>query len=61
MPKKQLAIFVVVDVILVAAVLIAVFHHVKVLYVLLGFAVLSVINGIFMIVTVVKRTGTQPE
>src|SRR3954467_12517239 len=61
MPKKQLAIFVVVDVILVAAVLIAVFHHVKVLYVLLGFAVLSVINGIFMIVPVVKRTGTQPE
>ena len=58
MPKKQIAIFVVVDVILAVAVLIAVFHHVKILYVLVAFTFLSVINGIFLIVTVVRRTGT---
>ena len=57
MPKKQIAIFVVVDLILVLAVLVAVFRHVKILYVLLAFTFLSVINGIFLIVTVVKRTG----
>jgi len=56
MPKKQLAIFVVVDVILVVAVLIAVFHHMKILYVLLAFTLLSVVNGIVLIVTVVKNT-----
>jgi hypothetical protein len=59
MPKKQIAIFVVIDLILVVAVLIAVFHHVKILYVLLAFTLLSVINGIFLIVTVVKRTGSS--
>jgi hypothetical protein len=59
MPKKQIAIFVVVDLILVVAVLVAVFRHVKILYVLLAFTVLSVINGIFLIVTVVKRTGNS--
>jgi hypothetical protein len=58
MPKKQIAIFVIVDVILVAAVLIAVFHHVQISYVIAAFAVLSVINGIFLIITVVKKTGT---
>jgi len=59
MPKKQIAIFVVVDLILVVAVLVAVFRHVKILYVLLAFTFLSVINGIFLIVTVVKRTGNS--
>jgi len=55
--KKQIAVFVIVDVILVAAVLVAVFHHVQISYVILGFAVLSVLNGIFLIVTVVKKTS----
>ena len=56
MPKKEIAIFVIVDAVLVAAALIAVFRHVKISYVLLGFAVLSVLNGIFLIVSVVKKT-----
>ncbi|MFL6437394.1 MAG: hypothetical protein ACJ71Q_07430 [Terriglobales bacterium] len=59
MPKKQIAIFVVVDLILVIAALVAVFRHVKILYVLLAFTFLSVINGILLIVTVVKRTGNS--
>jgi hypothetical protein len=59
MPKKQIAIFVVIDLVLAVAVLVAVFHHVKILYVLLAFTFLSVINGIFLIVTVVKRTGNS--
>jgi hypothetical protein len=59
MPKKQIAIFVVVDLILVVAVLVAVFRHVKILYVLLAFTFLSVMNGIFLIVTVVKGTGNS--
>jgi len=59
MPKKQIAIFVVVDLMLVVGVLVAVFRHAKILYVLLAFTCLSVINGIFLIVTVVKRTGTS--
>lgn len=59
MPKKQLAIFVVIDVILVIAVLVAAFQHVKILYVLLAFAVLSVINGLFLIVTVVRNTAQR--
>lgn len=58
MPKKQIAVFVIVDVILVVAVLIAVFHHVQIGYVIGAFAVFSVINGIFLIVTAVKKTGT---
>jgi hypothetical protein len=57
MPKKQIAIFVVIDLILVSAVLVAAFHHVRILYVLLAFTLLSVINGICLIVTVVKRAG----
>jgi hypothetical protein len=56
MPKKQIAIFVVIDVILVVAVLVAAFHHMKILYVLLAFTLLSVLNGIVLIVTVVKNT-----
>jgi len=56
MPKKQIAIFVVIDVILVAAVLVAAFHHVKILYVLLAFTFLSVLNGIVLIVAVLKNT-----
>jgi hypothetical protein len=59
MPKKQLAIFVVMDVILVIGVLVAAFHHVKIFYVLLAFAVLSVINGIVLIVTVVRNTAQR--
>jgi hypothetical protein len=59
MPKKQIAIFVVVDLILVIAALVAVFRHVKILYVLLAFTFLSVMNGIFLIVTVVKGTGNS--
>ena len=56
MPKKQIAMFVVIDVILVVAVLIAAFHHMNILYVLLAFTLLSVLNGIVLIVTVVKNT-----
>jgi len=56
MPKKQIVLFVVIDVILVVAGLIAAFQHVKILYVLLAFTFLSVINGIVLIVTVVKNT-----
>jgi hypothetical protein len=56
MPKKQIAIFVVIDVILVVAVLVAAFHHMKILYILLAFTLLSVLNGIVLIVTVVKNT-----
>lgn len=56
MPKKQLALFVIVDLLLVAAAIVAALRHVKVLYVMLGFIAFSVINGIFLIVTVVRRT-----
>ena len=56
MPKKQIAIFVVIDVILVAAVLVAVVHHMKILYVLIAFTLLSVINGIVLILAVLKNT-----
>lgn len=56
MPKKQIAIFVVVDTILVVAVLVAVFHHLKILYVLLAFSLFSVLNSILLIVTVLKNT-----
>lgn len=57
MPKRQIAVFVAIDVILVAAVLVAVFQHVKILYVLLAFTLLSVINGVVLIVSVVKNTN----
>ena len=57
MPKKELAVFVVIDVILVVAAIVAAFHHVQILYVIAGFFVLSAINGVFLIVTVVKRPG----
>jgi len=59
MPKQQLAIFVLIDLILIAAVLVAVFQHMKVLYVMPAFILFSVLNSIFLIVTVVKRTGTK--
>lgn len=58
MPKKQLAIFIMIDVILVLAVIIAVLHHVRVIYALGAFIVLSVINGLFLIVTVLRNTRT---
>lgn len=61
MPKTQIAIFVVIDVILVIAVVVAAFHHVKILYVMTAFIVLSVINGIFLIVTVLKNTPPQKQ
>ena len=57
MPKRQIVIFVVVDFILVVALIIAVFHHVRILYAMIAFIILSVINGVFLIVTVLKNTG----
>jgi len=59
MPKKQLAIFVLIDLVLIGGVLVAVFQHMKILYVMLAFILFSVINSIFLIVTVVKRTGPR--
>ena len=59
MPKMQIAIFVVIDVVLVLAVVIAVFHHEKIFYVMMAFIVLSVVNGIFLIVTVVRSTTAR--
>jgi len=56
MPKKELAAFVVVDLILVALAIFAVLRHVRILYVMLGFIAFSVVNGLFLIVTVVRRT-----
>jgi hypothetical protein len=55
MPKKELAIFVAVDLILVAAAILAAFRHVKIIYVILFFFILSAINGMFLIVTLVRR------
>jgi hypothetical protein len=57
MPKKEIAIFVVIDVILVAAAIVAAFRHVKILYVIVAFAVLSVLNGLILIITLVRRTA----
>ena len=57
MPKKELAIFVIVDVILVLAAIMAAIRHVKIAYVIGAFALLSVINGLFLIVTVVRRSA----
>lgn len=56
MPKKQLAVFVIVDLVLVATAIVAALRHVKVLYVMLGFIAFSVVNGVFLIVTVVRKT-----
>ena len=61
MPKKEIAIFVVIDVVLVIAVIVAALHHIKILYVMMAFIVLSVINGIFLIVTVLKNTPPQKQ
>ncbi|HET9743338.1 MAG TPA: hypothetical protein VFQ00_11360 [Terriglobales bacterium] len=58
-PKKELAIFVGVDLVLVVAMIVAVFHHVPVFYAMMAFIVLSVINGIFLIVFAVRSTGMQ--
>ncbi len=55
MPKKELAIFVVIDLILVVAAIAAVFQHVKVLYVIVVFGVLTVINGLVLIVSLVRQ------
>jgi hypothetical protein len=55
MPKKEIAIFVVIDIILVAAAIVAAFRHVKILYVIVAFAVLSVLNGLILIITLVRR------
>jgi len=54
MPKRAITIFVVIDVLLVAAAIIAAFGHVKILYVIIGFAVFSAINGIILILSLVK-------
>ena len=59
MPKKQLAVFVLFDLILVAVAIVAVLRHVKVLYVMMGFIAFSVINGLFLIVTVVRNTKAR--
>jgi len=59
MPKKQLAVFVFFDLILVAVAIVAVLRHVKVLYVMMGFIAFSVINGLFLIVTVVRNTKAR--
>ncbi|PYY00265.1 MAG: hypothetical protein DMG64_17100 [Acidobacteria bacterium] len=61
MPKKQLTVFVIVDLILVAAAILAVLRHVKVLYVMLGFIAFSVINGIFLLVTVLRKTEPRQK
>jgi hypothetical protein len=61
MPKKQLALFVIVDLVLVLAAIVAVVRHVKVLYVMLGFIAFSLINGIFLIVTVVRKTEPRQK
>ena len=57
MPKRELAIFVIVDVVLVIAAIVAAFRHVKIVYVLFGFLVLSVINGLVLIVAAVRKPG----
>jgi hypothetical protein len=57
MPKTQLIKFVIIDLILVAAVIIAVFLHVRVLYAMIAFVLLSCFNGIYLIVTVVNKPG----
>ena len=59
MPKKQLAVFVLFDLILVAVAIAAVLRHVKVLYVMMGFIAFSVINGLFLIVTVIRNTKAR--
>jgi hypothetical protein len=59
MPKKQIAIFVVIDVILVVAAVIAAFRHVKILHVMMAFIVLSVVNGILLIVTALRGTAAR--
>jgi len=61
MPKKQLTVFVIVDLILVAAAILAVLRHVKVLYVMLGFIAFSVINGTFLLVTVLRKTEPRQK
>ena len=55
-PKNQLVAFVIIDLILVAVAIFAVLRHVQVLYVMMGFIVFSVINGVLLIVTVVRKT-----
>jgi hypothetical protein len=55
MPKKQLITFVIIDVILMVAVIIAVFRHVRVLYAMMAFILLSCLNGIYLIMKVLKR------
>ena len=61
MPKRELIIFVVIDLLLIIAAIIAVIHRVRVLNVIIGFAVLSVINGLWLIVTVVQKTKQGGE
>lgn len=55
MPKKELAIFIVIDVLLAAAVIVAAFHHLPILAVLLAFTFLSVINGVFIVIALVRK------
>lgn len=55
MPKKELIIFVVIDLILVAGAIVAAFQHLKILYVVAVFGVLTAINGLFLIISIVRQ------
>ena len=59
MPKRELAIFIVVDVLLAIAVVVAAFQHLPILAVLVAFAVLSVINGVFIILALVRKQNIK--
>lgn len=59
MPKKELTIFIVIDVILAIAVIIAAFHHLPIVAVLLAFTLLSVINGVFIVVALVRKQSPK--
>jgi hypothetical protein len=58
-PKTQIAIFVAVDLLLVAAVIYAVIRHVPVRQAMYAFIALSVLNGIALIVAVVRRSSSH--
>lgn len=55
MPKKELTIFVVIDLILVAGAVVAAFQHVKIVYVIAVFGLLTAINGLFLIISIVRQ------
>jgi hypothetical protein len=59
MPKRELAIFIIIDVVLAIAVIVAAFHHLPILAILVAFAVLSVVNGVFIIVALVRKQNIK--